>query len=121
MILISVAAEFGFLSFSPLPNSSSEVSERGSNRNSATSNALIMKLPYLVCYLNLQPQPVLCFHGLARPQRSRFGGEIDVVPLRIEMSQYEFCRLTRARDTHRVRQLEMLLNRFVSPERTFHQ
>jgi hypothetical protein len=37
------------------------------------------------------------------------------------MGQDNFSGRTLASDTHRFREFEVLLNRFVSPERTFHQ
>src|SRR5215213_7008330 len=130
----------------PCPDSSRGTSLCGNETNDKSSNIAIIREPFqefftqrrsdatdsllLRCavaplrenlFSNLQYQPVLCFNCFARPQRSCFGRKIDVVPLRIQMSQDQLLGLAVVGYAHRIRKLEVLLHRFVSSERTFHQ
>ncbi len=111
---------FAFALSSPLPTSS-----RGHVRCAGTTKkarpGILLPSRSSTCDSRSPTQTVFCFDRFAGPQRSSFRCEVDVVPLRIKMGQHQFFRRTLVRQTHRIRELEVFLNRFVSPERTFHQ
>src|SRR5215213_3331578 len=116
MILISAVVD-GCRKISPLPDSSNGPSAGACNactKNSETSSTFIIDL-------DLQLQPVSCFDCFAGPQRSCLGSKIHVVPFRMQMSQDQFRRRALPGEAHCVREFEVLPNRFVSSERTFHQ
>src|ERR1043165_639351 len=78
------------------PSSSNEVSLSGYiKKKTRTRNTFaIASLPVV---LDFDLQTVLCFDRFTGPQWTGLGGEVDVVPLRIKMSQHQFFRSTLVR------------------------